>query len=67
MYVIASRGKKKAQPLHSSDHVGANAGTAEHPGSLSFSTGADTQQKSPEKFDIFSEASGPEESMDMSE
>ena len=44
-----------------------NAGTAEYPGSQSFSTCAANQKEVCQEFDIFSVASGPEESMDMSE
>ena len=48
----------------SDDHdVDRDAGTAAQSGSLSFSTSAASQKKVPQEFDIFSEASGTEESM----
>ena len=64
-------GKKgKSQPLvpgmsqyDNSQDVDMDAGTAEHPCSLSFSTSAASQKKVPQEFDIFSEASGTEESI----
>ena len=66
----AAEKKRKSQPLvpgmsqySDSQDVGMDAGTAKHPGSLSFSTGAASQQTIPQEFDIFSEASGMEESM----
>ena len=40
-----------------------DAGTADNPSSLSFSTRAASQKKVPQEFDISSEASGIEESM----
>ena len=40
-----------------------DAGTAKHTSSLSFSTSAANQMKVPQEFDIFSEASGSEESV----
>ena len=43
--------------------AGIDAGTAEHPDSLSFSTCAVNQDKVPQEFDIFSTTSGSEESM----
>ena len=49
------------------DDTDMDAGTAEHPGSLSLSTSAANQKKIPQQFDIFSDASGSEESMDMYE
>ena len=64
-------GKKgKSQPLvpgmsqyDNSQDVNMDAGTAEHPCSLSFSTSAASQKKVPQEFDIFSEDSGTEESV----
>ena len=46
-----------------SQDVDTDAGTAEHPCSLSFSTSAASQKKVPQEFDIFSEDSGTEESV----
>ena len=40
-----------------------DAGTAKHPSSLSFSASAAKQKKVAQEFDIFSEASGTEESI----
>ena len=51
-----------------SDDVDTNSiGIAENSGSLSFSTCAASQRKGLQEFDIYSDASGPEESMDTSE
>ena len=44
-----------------------DAGTAKHTRSLSFSTSAANQMKVPQEFDIFSEASGSEESVNNHE
>ena len=71
MRSFAVGGKKgKSQPLvpgmsqyGDSQDVDMDAGTAEHPCSLSFSTSAASQKKVPQEFDIFSEASGSEESV----
>ena len=51
----------------SNQDVDRSAGTAEQPGSLSVSTSAANPKKVPQEFDIFSNASGSEESMDTSE
>ena len=52
----------------SDDHdVDRDAGTAAQPGSLSFSTSAARQKEGPQEFDIFSEASGSEESINSPE
>ena len=67
---VAGGKKRKSQPLvpgmsqYSDSHdVDMDAGTAEHPGSLSFSTSAASQQTIPQEFDISSQASEIEESM----
>ena len=44
-----------------------DAGTAEHPGSSPLSTAAANRRKVPHESDVFSAASGPEESMDISD
>ena len=61
--------KQKSQSLvpgmsqYSDDQsVDMNAGTAALPDSLSFSTGVNSQETVPQEFDIFSVASGSEES-----
>ena len=66
---VVGEKERKSQPLvpgmsqYSDDQsVDMNAGTAQFPGSLSFSTSA-VSQKVPQEFDIFSEASGSEESV----
>ena len=55
-----------SQYRHDPD-VDVDAGPAEHPGSLSFSTSAASQKKVPQEFDISSEVSGSEESINNSE
>ena len=66
----AGQKKCKALPLvpgmsqySDSQDVDMEAGTANHPDSLSFSTSAVNQNKVPQEFDIFSTASGSEESI----
>ena len=61
---------RKPQPLvpgmskySDSQDVEMDAGTAQYPGSLSFSTSAASHKKVPQEFDISSETSEIEESM----
>ena len=61
--------KHKSQPLvpgmsqySDTQDVDMDAGTAEHPSSLSFSTDAANPKKVPQEFDTFSDASGSKES-----
>ena len=54
-------------PRHSDDQdVDMHAGTAEHPGSLSFSTSTAREEKKSEESDVESVACGSEESRDSS-
>ena len=46
-----------------SQDIDMDAGTAQYPGSLSFSTSVASQKKVPQEFDISSEASENEESI----
>ena len=62
--------KRKSQALvpgmsqySDSQDVDMDAGTAQYPGSLSFSTSAVSHKKVPQEFDISSEASEIEKSM----
>ena len=66
---VAGGKKQKSQPLvpgmsqySDSQDVDMDAGNAD-PGSLSFSTSAATQKKVPQEFDISSDFSGSEESI----